>query len=255
MRKKIIAGNWKMNLTLSEAERLVTGLMAGAAGGTARVMLAPPFVYLPVFAERIRSQGWILAAQNCSEHPAGAFTGEISAQMLASIPVSHCLVGHSERRTLYGETDAVIAAKVRQLLAHNLSPVFCCGETLQEREAGQQEPVVGRQLEAGLFHLDAAAFSRCIVAYEPVWAIGTGRTASPEQAQDMHRFIRESAAKKYGPAAAGDLTLLYGGSVTAANATSLFRQEDVDGALVGGASLKAADFLDIIRQLQQLTPA
>ena len=256
MRKKIIAGNWKMNLSLREAGQLVDALLDGAADSQVLVMLAPSFVYLPVFADRIRARpGWILAAQNCSEHSSGAYTGEVSASMLASLPVSHCIVGHSERRTLFGDTDAVVAAKVRQLMANDMTPVCCCGETLDERESGRQESTVERQLASGLFHLDAAAFARCIIAYEPVWAIGTGRTATPAQAQDMHRFIRDSVARQYGPAAAANATILYGGSVTAANAASLFEQADVDGALVGGASLKAPDFLDIIRQLQQVTAA
>ena len=212
------------------------------------VVLCPPFVYLELLtdiAEEEDSQ-FYAGAQNCSEHESGAYTGEVSAEMLASMGVEFCIVGHSERRKYFGETDAVIAQKIDLLLKNGLVPIVCCGELLEERKAGQHQQVVQKQIEEALFHLKPSDFERVIIAYEPVWAIGTGETATPAQAEEMHAFIRSLIEKKYGTEMAYNTYILYGGSCNAKNAADLFMQEDVDGGLIGGASLKAEDFFAII---------
>jgi triosephosphate isomerase (TIM) len=249
MRRKIIAGNWKMNLTLQEAESLADALIKeDFSGNDTEMILAPPYVYLQWLAGKIQAHPQLqVAAQNCSEHAAGAFTGEVSAAMLASLGVTYCITGHSERRTLFGETDTLLAAKVNRLLENNLYPIFCCGETLPQRESQRHMQTVKDQLHQGLFHLGSKAIEKCILAYEPVWAIGTGITASPQQAQEMHEFIRNTLAEKYSKEVAGHIPILYGGSVTASNASDLFSCPDVDGALVGGASLKAGEFRKILQ--------
>jgi triosephosphate isomerase (TIM) len=249
MRKKIVAGNWKMNLDFAKAMALADAVADGLSETpSCEVLLAPPFVYLHDVLERIGHRSFIsVAAQNCASQESGAFTGEVAASMLSSIGVEFVLIGHSERRQLFHETDEQLANKVKQAIVNGLIPVFCCGETLSEREAGKHHDVVSRQLIQGLFHLNPESFSDCVIAYEPVWAIGTGKTATVEQAQEMHAYIRSLITGHYSPATAGKVPLLYGGSVTAANAASLFAAPDVDGALVGGASLKSADFLSIIK--------
>jgi triosephosphate isomerase len=249
MRRKIVAGNWKMNLTLQDADKLADALLNNFKQvNGAGMILAPPAVYLQRLAEKTRHHPHIqISAQNCSEHVAGAFTGEISASMLASIGVKYCIIGHSERRALFHETGSQLAAKVNRLLESNLSPIFCCGETLPQRESHSHMETVSTQLLQGLFHLDAKAIEQCLLAYEPVWAIGTGVTATPQQAQEMHAFIRTTVAEKYSERIAANLSILYGGSVTASNAAELFDCPDVDGGLVGGASLKADDFLKILQ--------
>ena len=247
-RKVLIAGNWKMNGSLAESRALVSALRAGAgAGGKAEMLLCPPYVYLPAVREWLVGSGIALGAQNLADRAgSGAYTGEISGAMLRDVGCSHVIVGHSERRALYGESDAVVATKFRVAQEVGLVPILCVGETLEQREAGQTRATVERQVKAVLDAAGVAAFARAVVAYEPVWAIGTGRTATPEQAQEVHAFIRAMIAARDATIAA-DLIILYGGSVKGANARSLLDMEDIDGGLVGGASLIASDFLEIFR--------
>lgn len=251
-RQKIVAGNWKMNLSYAQAMTLSDAIAAGVSEATVcEVILAPPAVYLHDVLSRISHRDCIsVAAQNISDKDQGAFTGEISAAMLSSIGIEFTLVGHSERREYFGEHDQQLAAKVDRALANDIIPVFCCGERLNDRETGRQYEVVGAQLSSALFHLESEQLSEMIIAYEPVWAIGTGKTATAQQAQEMHAFIRQLIALKYSDAAS-KIRILYGGSVTAANAAELFAGNDVDGALVGGASLKANEFLSIISTCNQ----
>ncbi len=255
MRKKIVAGNWKMNLAFAEAMSLA-GELADLTDeyGNCSIILAPPFVYLHDLVGRIQSQpDFSVASQNCSSEEKGAFTGEVSASMLASIGVEYAIIGHSERRHIFNEKDNVLAAKVSQALIHGVSPIFCCGEELSSREAGKHFDIVKVQLENGLFHVDKSLITECVIAYEPVWAIGTGKTATADQAQEMHAFIRSQLALKYGKETAEEISILYGGSVTSKNSTELFSCPDVDGGLVGGASLKAVEFLSIIRSMNNLS--
>lgn len=245
-RRPLVAGNWKMHGTLDEVRTLLSGIVDGLSGDeAAEVAVFPPYPYIPETAARAGGRiAW--GAQDLSEHDQGAHTGEVSGAMLADFGCRYALVGHSERRSLHRETDARVAAKFQAAQRHHLVPVLCVGETLAEREAGDTEKVVGRQLEAVLEGAGASAFARAVIAYEPVWAIGTGRTATPDQAQAVHAFIRE-ILRRAGDTMAGDMRVLYGGSVKAANAAELFSMADIDGGLVGGASLKAADFLAIAR--------
>ncbi len=250
MRTKIVAGNWKMNKTASEALQLTDELLSLLAKNPVsgvEVVIMPPFPYLMPVGEKIKSSSVKLGAQNCSEHPWGAYTGEVSAPMLRSVGVSYVIIGHSERRQYFQEDGAKLAQKVEATLANQLHPVFCCGEPLIVREDGRHFDLVSMQIEEGLFHLPAEALLKTIIAYEPVWAIGTGKTASPEQAQEMHAFIRKQLAEKYGAPTAQQVRILYGGSVNAGNAKALFGCTDVDGGLVGGASLKAGEFFEIIK--------
>jgi triosephosphate isomerase len=242
----LIAGNWKMNGALDASRALVADLRAGVAGSThADMLLCPPYVYLRDVAQWLAGSALELGAQDvCDREGSGAFTGEISGAMLADVGCGHVIVGHSERRALYGDTDAIVAAKFRAAQAAGLTPILCVGETLDEREGGATEQVVARQTEAVLEAAGVEAFGRAVVAYEPVWAIGTGRTATPEQAQQVHAFIRSMIAGRNATIAA-TLTILYGGSVKGANARELFAMEDIDGGLVGGASLVTREFLDI----------
>lgn len=209
------------------------------------VIVCPPFPYLEMASDYSNESYFCVGAQDVSTEEVGAYTGEISAAMLQSIELEYCIVGHSERRTYHGETDEMVAKKVNQLLAHDLRPIVCCGEVLSEREAGQQFEVVKRQITQGLFHLTAEQFASVVIAYEPVWAIGTGRTATPEQAQEMHAFIRNLIVEKYGKTVADETSILYGGSCKPSNARELFANPDVDGGLIGGACLKAEDFIAI----------
>jgi len=251
MRKKIVAANWKMNLTYAEAMALTDALVDAADDyGNCSVILSAPFVYLHDIISRIQSHPYFsVSAQNCSEHEKGAYTGEVSAMMLASIGVEHVIIGHSERRTIYKETDEQIASKVSKVVSHGLLPVFCCGETLDQRKSGNHFKTVESQLKKGIFHLGREQMKECVIAYEPVWAIGTGVNATSAQAQEMHAFIRSQVADKYGEAIASEISILYGGSVNPGNADELFACADVDGGLVGGASLKSADFLSIIQSM------
>ncbi len=254
MRKKIIAANWKMNLTYTEAMTLTDTLVDTSFElSPAEIILAAPFVYLHDLVGRIQSQpSFSIAAQNCSSEDKGAFTGEVSAAMLASIGTEFVIIGHSERRTIYGENDALISKKLKIALSNGLIPVFCCGEDLQQRQSNNHFNRVEEQLNNGLFSLEISLVSKCIIAYEPVWAIGTGVTASSDQAQEMHAFIRTKIKSKYNASVAELIPVLYGGSVTSKNSTELFSCADVDGALVGGASLKAVEFLSIIQSMNNL---
>ncbi|MEY3050776.1 MAG: hypothetical protein RLY31_561 [Bacteroidota bacterium] len=247
-RKKIVAGNWKMNKSLPEGEALAREVLAGMpSDSSALAVLCPPFLHLSSLSGLLAGRdGIALGAQNCHSEPNGAYTGEIAAPMLRSVGVEYVILGHSERRAYFGETEAWLAAKVNAVLSNGMVPIYCCGELLEAREAGKQESVVSDQVSGGLFHLSDEAMRGVVIAYEPVWAIGTGRTASPQQAQDMHRFIRNLLADRYGAAVAEQVPILYGGSCKPDNAEELFSQPDVDGGLIGGASLKAADFLGIL---------
>ncbi|MBW6479159.1 MAG: triose-phosphate isomerase [Bacteroidales bacterium] len=255
MRKKIVAGNWKMNLRLEEGMKLSSEIVEfvknnplDSLEGKPGVIMFTPFVHLTSVAEVIAGiKGVAVGAQNCHTEEKGAFTGEISAEMIESTGATHVLVGHSERRSYFSETDEVLAKKTEIALKHGLIPVFCCGEVLDERNAAKHFDVVKEQLYKGLFWLTEEEFSKVVIAYEPVWAIGTGVTASPEQAQEMHAYIRQIISEKYNDKIADDTTILYGGSCNAKNAAELFANEDVDGGLIGGASLKAEDFCTIIK--------
>jgi triosephosphate isomerase (TIM) len=246
-RKRIVAGNWKMNLSYLEGRDLAMEISARISPSDTLVVLAPPFIHLNNIGNIIYGIANLsLGAQNCHWAEHGAYTGEVSARMLASVAVSHVIIGHSERRQYFGETDEQLARKTDAALMHGLSPIFCCGELLEAREAGQQESVVAAQLENALFHLRDEDIKKVVIAYEPVWAIGTGKTASPDQAQEMHAFIRSLLSKQYGEATAQQISILYGGSCNPANAREIFSQPDVDGGLIGGASLKAEDFMAIV---------
>lgn len=247
-RKLLIAGNWKMHGSLAGSRELVAALRAGVgSGGGAAMLLCPPAVYLPVVREWLEGSAIALGAQDVSTRVGtGAFTGEIAGAMLRDVGCSHVIVGHSERRALFGESDGAVAAKFQAAQHAGLVPILCVGETLEERETQRTEQVIERQMRAVLDMAGAAAFANAVVAYEPVWAIGTGRTATPEQAQEVHAFIRGMIRARDATIAAG-LSILYGGSVKGANARNLFAMADIDGGLVGGASLNAAEFLEIFR--------
>lgn len=253
MRQKIVAGNWKMNKTFEEANILaseVKGMVADEVKGNVRVILCTPYPYIVPIKNLLGNNDRIsVAAQNCSEHESGAYTGEVSAPMLKSIGINYVILGHSERRQYFGEDSKLLAKKVDVALKHGLTPIFCCGEPLDVREKGSHESLVKLQVEESLFHLDNSAIQKLIIAYEPVWAIGTGKTATSQQAQDMHAVIRKHLASKYGQSVADAISILYGGSVNAANARELFSCPDVDGGLVGGASLKSREFTEIIKSI------
>lgn len=249
MRKNIVAGNWKMNKTLQEGVQLareVRGLVEAAGALKCEVVLAPPFVHLTEVAKVVEGSGIAVSAQNCAAEASGAYTGEVSAAMIQSIGCAYTLIGHSERRSYYGETDQILSKKVKLALANGLKPIFCFGEVLAERESGNHFEVVESQIENGLFDLSVEDFSKIVLAYEPVWAIGTGRTASTAQAQEMHAFIRSTLVAKYGVQVADNSTILYGGSCNDANASELFACPDVDGGLIGGAALVAEKFIKIV---------
>ncbi len=243
MKKQLIAGNWKMNGSLAANQALLAALTSGVGAASCQVSVCVPAPYLAQVQGQLAGSSVALGAQDVSQHEAGAFTGEVSAGMLREFAVRYCLVGHSERRQYHGETDAVVAAKAQRALAAGITPIVCVGETLAEREAGRTEEVVKRQL-AAVIHANGHCISEIVVAYEPVWAIGTGKTASPEQAQQVHAVLRSQlqAASTH----ADRVLILYGGSMNAANAAQLLSQPDIDGGLVGGASLKAPDFLSIV---------
>lgn len=246
MRRRLVLGNWKMNGSRASVQTWCAALGTAAAGGGPAVGVLPPFPYLHLLAETLADTDWRVGAQDISIHAAGAYTGEVAGAMLVDVGCRWVLVGHSERRTLHAEGDALVATKFGAALKAGLTPVLCVGETLAEREAGVTEDVIARQLGAVLEAYGAAGFARAVVAYEPVWAVGTGRTASPAQAQAVHAFIRARVAAVDGAVAAA-LPILYGGSVRAANAPELFAMPDIDGGLVGGASLDAAEFVEIVR--------
>ncbi len=246
MRLKIIAGNWKMNGNLAETESLLKALVSeGFNNDNVKVIVCPPYTSLPLAVQLTKGSSIAVGAQDMSEHPKGAYTGEISADMLLTAGVVYVILGHSERRQYHGETDKLVNVKAKAALEAGLTPIICVGETLQQREAGQTQTVVGAQIDGTLLGLSADLISKSVVAYEPVWAIGTGKTATPEMAQAVHQFIRERVAGM-DTKAARTLPILYGGSVKPDNADGLLSQPDIDGALVGGASLKAGDFTAII---------
>jgi triosephosphate isomerase (TIM) len=251
MRQKIVAGNWKMNKTLEEATALaseVMGMVADEVKGNVKVIFCTPFPYLLPVKNLLGNTSRIaVGAQNCSEHESGAYTGEVSAPMLKSMNIPYVILGHSERRQYFGENGKLLAKKIDTSLKHELTPIFCCGEPLEVREKNEHEKLVKQQVEESLFHLDAASLQKIVIAYEPVWAIGTGKTATAQQAQEMHAVIRKHLASKFGQAVADSISILYGGSVNAANAKELFSCPDVDGGLVGGASLKSREFTEIIK--------
>ena len=253
MRKQIAAANWKMNLTLQQAESLIDDLLVipHELKENQEVVFGVPFPYLMHIKNKLAAKPHVfVAAQNCCDKKSGAYTGEVSAEMLKSIGVDYVIIGHSERREYFNESHAVLAAKVDICLENGLKPIFCCGEPLPVREADTQNGYVETQLKESLFHLKASQLTDFVIAYEPIWAIGTGKTASNEQAQEMHAHIRKVIADQYGTDVAKSIPVLYGGSVKANNAKDIFAQPDVDGGLVGGASLVAADFAVIISSLK-----
>lgn len=248
MRQNIVAGNWKMNNTLEEGVQLAKEVNAILSKNKPNciVVLGAPFIHLTEVVKTVDASLVGVAAQNCADKVSGAYTGEISASMVKSTGAQYVILGHSERRAYYGETDAILKEKTDLALANGLTPIFCIGEVLEEREAEKHFEVVKTQIENALFHLSPEEFGKVVLAYEPVWAIGTGKTASPEQAQEIHAFIRKTLADKYGATVADNTSILYGGSCKASNAKELFANPDVDGGLIGGASLKAEDFYGII---------
>ncbi len=251
MRRKIAAGNWKMNKTLEEGKALtseVMNMIEDEIRDDVKIVLCPPFIHLTTLQGLLKGKNQIsLGAQNCSEHASGAYTGEISAPMLQSIGVEYVILGHSERREYYGESNELLAKKLNIALENNLTPIFCCGEPLQIREKDMQTEYVRKQIQASLFHLSQNDVARIVIAYEPIWAIGTGKTATTDQAQEMHATIRKQITEKYGQETANNISILYGGSVKPDNAKELFACMDVDGGLIGGASLKSRDFVDIAK--------
>lgn len=252
MRKKIVAANWKMNLSLQDGKTLVDGILASLPTLSADrlVVIAPPFTHLIQTAAQLEGRQYIyLSSQNCSTEASGAFTGEVSAAMLASAGVQYVILGHSERREYFNETSEMLVKKMAQAKANNLKVIFCCGEPLSIRDGETQNAYVQKQIEEALFHFSAEELADIAIAYEPIWAIGTGRTATSQQAQDMHAHIRSVLAGKWGEEVANNTTILYGGSCNASNAAELFAQPDVDGGLIGGASLKADTFLPIIEAM------
>ena len=245
MRDFLVAGNWKMNGSSAANAELIDGIIAGVPAGSGfSLLVCPPFPYVAAVAAQVQGSPVKVGAQNVSEHEKGAFTGEVAPAMLRDIGCEYAIVGHSERRSLYGETSAQVAAKFVAAQAAGLTPILCVGETLEEREAGATEAVVDEQLDAVLDAAGIGAFGAAVIAYEPVWAIGTGMTATPEQAQDVHRHIRARLEAQDADVAAG-VQILYGGSMKGENAAGLLAQPDIDGGLIGGASLKAGDFLAI----------
>lgn len=248
MRKNIVAGNWKMNKTLEEGLELAKAVNESLKGANLKcdVIMGTPFIHLASVSAIIDKNKIAIAAQNCADKESGAYTGEVSAAMVKSTGASYVILGHSERRAYYGETPEILKTKVEVALKNGLKPIFCIGEVLEERENNIYFEVVKSQIVESLFNLSSEDFSKIVLAYEPVWAIGTGKTATPAQAQEMHAFIRKTVAEKYGEQIADDTTILYGGSANPGNAKELFSNPDVDGGLIGGASLKADDFKAII---------
>lgn len=246
MRKKIVAGNWKMNKNLQEGIELAGIVNDQVSGTEVTVVLCTPFIHLTEVKKIITKEALFLGAQNCASEPGGAYTGEVSAGMIKSAGASYVIIGHSERRSYYKEEDSTLNKKVKQALASELIPIFCCGEVLEERKANKHLSVVKMQIEKGLFDLPEQDFSRIVIAYEPVWAIGTGIVATSDQAQEMHKIIRDLLVSGYGKELADQTSILYGGSCKPSNAGELFANPDVDGGLIGGASLNAGDFMGIV---------
>ncbi|QBZ97791.1 triose-phosphate isomerase [Flavobacterium sangjuense] len=250
MRQKIVAGNWKMHKNAEETEDLLNELIDKLPYDVeAQVIVAPTFINLASAVDHLEFTNIAVAAQNMSQFESGAYTGEISADMLKSVGVNIVIIGHSERRAYFHETDFILADKVTTALSHNMTVIFCFGEELKDRQNNQHFNVVENQLRDGLFHIKDKDWEQIVLAYEPVWAIGTGETASPDQAQEMHRFIRETVRQRYGSNVAEDVSILYGGSVKPDNAKEIFSKPDVDGGLIGGAALKATDFSAIVSSI------
>jgi triosephosphate isomerase (TIM) len=251
MRKKIVAGNWKMNMDYASGISLfseIVNMVSDEATGEQQVVVCPPYIHLNSLVQMLKPGSRVsIGAQNCHQNESGAFTGEVSVAMIRSVGAQYVILGHSERRQYFAETDELLVEKVNTVLSNGLRPIFCIGETLDERNSGAHFKVIERQLDRGLFHLSDNQFNQVVMAYEPVWAIGTGLTASPEQAQEIHAFIREKISTKYSEDLAQDITILYGGSCNPKNAADLFSQKDIDGGLIGGASLKSRDFTDIVK--------
>lgn len=249
MRRKIVAGNWKMNKTLPEAQSLakeVASHWEGKQAAGVELILAPTSLMVSSVVDEVNGVNQLyVAAQNCSDRDAGAYTGEVSAAMVASTGADYVILGHSERRAYFGENNHVLAEKVNRTLEADLGPIYCCGESLEERREGRHFEVIENQIAQALFHLSADQLSKVVIAYEPIWAIGTGETASPEQAQEVHAFIRKLLVESYGEDLGQAMPILYGGSCKPGNAKELFAQEDIDGGLIGGASLNASDFIAI----------
>ena len=252
MRKKIVAGNWKMNTSVAEGVVLAKAVAAaaGQVSDDVQLVVAPPFTHLVPVGEALRGSKVALGAQNCADQLSGAYTGEVAAPMLSGIGCTYVILGHSERRQYYGETSSLLARQLELALQSGLTPIFCVGENLAEREAGRHFDVVEAQLSEALFHLDPGQVAGCVIAYEPVWAIGTGVTATAAQAQEIHAFIRNRVAGRFGEERAEGMTLLYGGSCKPGNAGELFACPDIDGGLIGGAALKADDFMGIVSQAE-----
>jgi triosephosphate isomerase len=253
MRKQIAAANWKMNLTYQQGVTLLQTIVSADISLKENhiAVFAVPFPYLEMANDTVQhKKNYFVAAQNCSDKKSGAYTGEVSAEMLKSIEIAYCLVGHSERREYFAETNHVLAEKLNLCLSNGITPIFCCGEALATRELGTQNGFVENQLKESLFHLSKEEILKVVIAYEPIWAIGTGKTASTEQAQEMHAHIRAVLANQYGETVSSQISILYGGSVKAGNARELFGSKDVDGGLVGGASLLASEFIEIIKALK-----
>lgn len=251
MRKKIVAGNWKMNLGYEQGLSLfseIVNMVKDEVTGQQQVVVCSPFIHLSSIAKLSAGANNVsVGGQNIHQAASGAYTGEISASQVKSVGADYIILGHSERRAYFGETDELLAEKTNIALENGLTPIFCIGETQEERESGRFFDVIKSQLENGVFHLNAEQFATVVLAYEPVWAIGTGLTASPEQAQEVHAFIRQTLTAKYGEEVANNTTILYGGSCNPSNAPTLFAQADIDGGLIGGASLKSRDFVDIVK--------
>ena len=250
MRTKIVAGNWKMHKNAEETEDLLNELIDKLpTDKEVQIIVAPTFVNLSSAVNHLEYTNIEVSAQNMHQAESGAFTGEISADMLKSIGVNTVILGHSERRAIFHETDALIASKVNTAIKYDMTSIFCFGEELKDRQSGNHFNIVENQLKDGLFHIQAASWSNIVLAYEPVWAIGTGETASPEQAQEMHEFVRETVRKAFGNDVADGVSILYGGSVKPDNAQEIFSKPDVDGGLIGGAALKAEDFAAIVNAI------
>lgn len=248
MRKKIVAGNWKMNLNYEEAKLLLNSLVNSAKSGNAstEIIVCPPAIYLAAFSDILKTQSTIkLGAQNCFHQDSGAYTGEISPSQLKALGVNYCIIGHSERREQFNESYDLLAKKAKALLRHQIQPIFCCGEQLEVRSNNVYKEFIMKQIEDSLFTLKAEEIAQVIIAYEPIWAIGTGKTATAVQAQEIHGLIRARIAKQFGDKTAADINLIYGGSCKSDNAKELFSQTDIDGGLIGGASLDAAEFSHI----------
>ncbi|WP_345952777.1 triose-phosphate isomerase [Mucilaginibacter sp. PAMB04168] len=251
MRKKIVAGNWKMNLDYNEGLALfseIVNMVKDEVTGSQQAVICSPYIHLNSLAQLAKGYDKVaIGAQNAHQNESGAYTGEISAKMVKSTGATYVILGHSERRQYFGEDNKLLSVKADTALKNGLKPVFCIGETLDEREAEQHFDIIKTQLQEGIFHLPTEQFEQVVLAYEPVWAIGTGKTASAEQAQEVHAFIREEIANTYNQEVADNTTILYGGSCNPKNAAELFAQPDIDGGLIGGASLKSRDFLDIVK--------